>query len=316
MATKKKKRAPKATLTPKATPAKAPAKKPRAPWGSKKREREAAEAAKAAKAQGGLAQGGLVDSFTGLAADKRVDAELARAERADAEAQRLRTLFRRGYIYRERSPEAWLRSEAHRYRQEIEFEINEPLLPASLIGGRFKLRGDDYARECTDLGYEEIILLGERGRYSTLDTENEHGPRVTRVSRDVMLLAYSKHDDRWSLVPQDPAGLFDELYEFYDIVALPGVPHALEFKPSTEKREWYTKRKAEAEAKAKAEDDAAPVPPSTATTAPLPDPYMPAAEDAPELPLGVGDGSTLTATVLSSTPAEGVDGKAETDAAR
>ena len=229
MATKKKKRAPKAApTTNKKTTAKAPAR-------GKKRER-------------------LVDSFTGLFAGEKVEDELVRAEHAEADALRLRALFRRGYIFRERSPEAWIRSEANRYRQEIEFGITEPLIPASLIGGRFRLKDNDYAREFTDLGYAEIVILGERGRYTSLDYSNEGNPRVSCVSRDVMMLVYSKDEDHWSLMPHDPAGFFDELYEFYDIVSLPGVPHALEFKPSsTQTPEWYAKRKAEADAKAQAE---------------------------------------------------------------
>jgi hypothetical protein len=119
-----------------------------------------------------------------------------------------------------------------------------------LIGARFKLKDEDYARECTDLGYQEIIILGERGRFTTMDYGSNEGPRVGRVGRDVMLLGYMADEDHWSLVPQDPSHFFEELYEYYEIVSMPGLPHDLPFKPSTKKNDWYTKQKAEKAEKA------------------------------------------------------------------
>ena len=179
-----------------------------------------------------------------------VEQTLAQAERDAEEARRLRPLFNRGYLHASRSPDAWLNSEAHRYRQEVEWSITEPFFPPMLIGARFKLKDEDYARECTDLGYQEIIILGERGRFTTMDYGSKEGPRVGRVGRDVMLLGYMADEDHWSLVPQDPSHFFEELYEYYEIVSMPGLPHDLPFKPSTKKNDWYTKQKAEKAEKA------------------------------------------------------------------
>ena len=67
-----------------------------------------------------------------------------------------------------------------------------------------------------------------------------------------MLLGYMADEDHWSLVPQDPSHFFEELYEYYEIVSMPGLPHDLPFKPSTKKNDWYTAAQAQAQAQAQA----------------------------------------------------------------
>lgn len=126
---------------------------------------------------------------------------------------------------------------------------------------------------------------------------SKEGPRVGRVGRDVMLLGYLAEEDHWSLIPQDPPHFFEELYEYYEIVSMPGLPHHLPFKPSTKKNDWYTKQKAEKAEKASQAAAAK----AQATASSEGDRYMPADAE-------------MAAVDEGAEGAEGDAGKVETDA--